>query len=33
MYVLLKFNFVNKLQEKAQVKLLTTSNVLCKQCF
>ena len=33
MYVLLKFNFVKKLQENAQAKLLTTSNVLCKQCF
>ena len=33
MYVLLKFNFVKKLQENAQAKLLTTSNVLCKQYF
>ena len=33
MYVLSKFNFVKKLQENAQAKLLTTLNVLCKQCF
>ena len=33
MYVLLEFNFVKKLQENAQAKLLTTSNVLCKQCL
>ena len=33
MYVLLKFIFVKKLQENAQAKLLTTSNVLCKQYF
>ena len=31
-YNLLKFN-VKKVQENAQAKFLTTSNVLCKQCF
>ena len=33
MYILLKINFVKKLQENAQAKLFTTLNVLCKQCF
>ena len=32
-YVLLKFSCVKKVQENAQAKLLTTSTVLCKQCF